>query len=110
MPDHFHALVTGLDVSCNLLSFMRNFKQITGHEHLAKFAQDLWQKKFHDHIVRPKESMARIAAYIWLNPVRKGLCADPRNYPYSGSFVTDWKTGTSFVEPWLPDWKKVRPA
>jgi putative transposase len=110
MPDHFHVLVTGLETACDLLAFIRNFKQITAHEHLAKFAHELWQKKFYDHIVRPRESSASIAAYIWLNPVRKGLCANPRDYPHSGSFVVDWKTGTSFVQPWLPNWKKPRPA
>lgn len=110
MPDHFHALLTGLDASCNLLSFMRNFKQITGHDYLAEFGREVWQKKFYDHIVRPKESMAAIAGYIWMNPVRKGLCSDPRAYAHSGSFVFDWKRGASFVDTWVPVWKKARPA
>jgi hypothetical protein len=42
MPDHLHALVIGLDASCKLLSFIRNFKQITGHDYLAKSGRELW--------------------------------------------------------------------
>src|SRR6266704_5083306 len=53
MPDHFHALVQGLDRS-----------------------SDLWE---------------RVAWYIWMNPVRKGLCAHAQDYPFSGSFTMDWK-------------------
>jgi putative transposase len=28
--------------------------------------------------------LAAVAAYIELNPVRAGLCADPKDYRYSG--------------------------
>ena len=30
------------------------------------------------------EALAAVAAYIELNPVRAGLCADPKDYRYSG--------------------------
>jgi putative transposase len=110
MPDHVHALGTGLDLRSNLLSFLRNLKQTTGHEYLNRFRRTLWQKKFHDHILRPRDSAARIAGYIWMNPVRKGICADPRDFPYSGSFTLDWKKATSSMESWTPDWKAKAPA
>lgn len=110
MPDHLHALLTGLDPKSNLLSFLRTFKQTTGHEYLHQFHRVLWQKKFYDHVLRPRDNAARIAGYIWMNPVRKGICEDPRDYPYSGSSMFDWKKAISPVESWVPDWKTKAPA
>jgi REP element-mobilizing transposase RayT len=44
----------------------------------------LWQVRYYDHIVRKTEDGRRIAQYIIENPVRKGVVADPDDYPYSG--------------------------
>jgi REP-associated tyrosine transposase len=105
MPDHFHILVSGLDPASSLLPFIKNLKLTTSREYQKNFGEALWQKKFYDHILRPRDNAAGVARYIWMNPVRKGLCKDPRQYPYSGSFVMDWKKAISPVESWVPDWK-----
>jgi putative transposase len=110
MPDHFHALISGLDPTSSLLAFIKNLKQTTSREYQKQFREALWQKKFYDHILRPRDNPAGVAAYIWMNPVREGLCKDPREYPYSGSFVMDWKKAISPVESWTPDWKAKTPA
>jgi len=110
MSDHLHALVMGLDATSDLLIFLRSLKQKTAYEFHRKFHGDLWQKKFYDHILRQKDSVERVAGYIWMNPVRKGLCKDPQEYPYSGSFVLDWKRETALVETWVPPWKEKAPA
>jgi putative transposase len=106
MPDHVHLLVTGTGAASDLLAFLRNLKQTTAHEYLHKFGRALWQKKFYDHILRPRDNSANVALYIWLNPVRKGICRDPRDYPYCGSFVLDWKKAISPAQSWVPGWKK----
>jgi putative transposase len=110
MPDHFHLLVQGLAASSNLLAFVKTLKQKTAYEFERKFHRDLWQKKFYDHILRPNDSVEAVAAYIWLNPVRKGLCDTAEDYPFSGSFAVDWKQIVPPSEPWLPSWKKKLPA
>jgi putative transposase len=110
MPDHFHALVSGLDPASSLLPFIKNLKLTTSREYQKQFGEALWQKKFYDHILRPQDNAAGVAAYIWMNPVRQGLCKDPREYPYSGSFVMDWKKAVSPIESWVPDWKAKAPA
>jgi REP element-mobilizing transposase RayT len=110
MPDHFHALVAGLDPASGLLPFIKNLKQTTSRHYQKQFGRALWQKKFYDHILRPRDNPAGVAWYIWMNPVRQGLCNDPREYPYSGSFVMDWKKTISPVESWVPDWKAKAPA
>lgn len=106
MPDHLHVLVIGADQASDLLIFLKRLKQKTAYEFRRKFRRDLWQKKFYDHILRQSDSIGRVAAYIWMNPVRKGICKDPREYPYSGSFVVDWKKVGAPVEIWVPPWKE----
>src|ERR1019366_5886138 len=49
MPDHFHALVSGLNPTSSLLAFVKNLKHITSREYQKQFREPLWQKKFHDH-------------------------------------------------------------
>ncbi len=102
MPDHLHVLVQGLDTTSDLLAFVKRLKQSTGYEFRKRFHRNLWQKKFHDHILRENEAVQSVAVYIWMNPVRKGLCANPSNYPYSGSFVLDWKNAPTPAKPWTP--------
>jgi REP-associated tyrosine transposase len=110
MPEHLHALANGLDPMSDLLAFVKNLKQKTDHEYRVRFHRDLWQKKFYDRILRKNDSVNRVAGYIWMNPVRKGMCADPREYPYSGSFAVDWKKDFAPIETWVPPWKEEAPA
>jgi REP element-mobilizing transposase RayT len=44
----------------------------------------LWQSCFGSTLVEGNGSLAAVAAYIDLNPVRAGLVTDPKDYPYSG--------------------------
>jgi putative transposase len=110
MPDHFHGLFSGIEPASDLLAFVKNLKHKTAREYLYRFHLALWQKKFYDHILRERDNPTAVAGYIWMNPVRKGLCNDPCEYPYSGSFVRDWKQEMSPVKSWAPEWKsKVKP-
>jgi len=44
----------------------------------------LWAERFKSVLLEGGEALAAVAAYIELNPVRAGLCADPKDYRYSG--------------------------
>jgi putative transposase len=110
MPDHLHGLFFGEDETSHLLAFMKSLKQTTGYQFQKRFHLPLWQKKFYDYILRPGDSYGQVAAYIWMNPVRKGLCKEAAEYPYSGSFVVDWKAIVAPSEPWVPPWKETGPA
>lgn len=106
MPDHMHVLAMGLTPSCDLLNFILSFKRGT----TAAFGKRnapciLWQKKFYDHILRGRDDPERVAAYIWMNPVRRGLCQSAQEYPFSGSFTLAWGNFQQPAEPWLPSWK-----
>ncbi len=127
MPDHVHALVSGLDERSNLLAFVKALKrtsqwqfppQLTNRKPpTEKRAQNsratvaatkpaLWQKKFYDHILRETDNFDAVVGYIWMNPVRAGLCTDPRHYPHSGSFTADWRKIARPLESWTPEWKE----
>ena len=104
MPDHVHLLLSGTDTQSDLLAFIKHFKHTTTYAR-NKNRRDLWQKKYYDHILRERDSVTGVAGYIFMNPVRKGICRDPRDYPYSGLFTTDWKKQFVTAPEWVPDWK-----
>jgi len=110
MPDHFHALLEGLSPESDLLLFVRNFKQASSREYSKEGAVTLWQKKFYDHILRAKDSPEAVSWYFWMNPVRKGLCSQATQYPYSGSFTEEWEKRVQPDEVWVPTWKKEQVA
>ena len=103
MPDHLHFLALGIAPASDLLRFAKMFKQKTAHAYLRKTSQRLWQKNYYDHILRSIEEPSHVAAYIWLNPVRKRLCKDFETYPYSGSFTNPKRILEE--ASWTPPWK-----
>ena len=44
----------------------------------------LWAERFKSVLIQGGEALAAVSAYIDLNPVRAGLCADPKDYRYCG--------------------------
>ncbi len=44
----------------------------------------LWQNRFSSTLVEGGGSLAAVAAYIDLNPVRAGIVSDPKDYDFSG--------------------------
>ena len=106
MPDHLHLLTNGTHAASNCLSFVKAFKQRSGFHFKQRTRERLWQDRPYDHILGPKDPWEAVAYYIWMNPVRKGLCERPQDWPFSGSFTIDWKR---FLTPpeklWVPHWK-----
>jgi len=107
MPDHVHLLLEGLQPPSNLLQFTKALKTKTSTKFERKTAKPLWQKKFYDHILRRNDSPDDVAWYIWMNPVRAGLCRRPEDYPFLGSFTGMWPKTPRPCAPWLPPWKKA---
>jgi putative transposase len=105
MPDHLHMVVQGADAASHLLKFVDNFKQRTGFEYHQGCGQWLWQSRFYDHILRRGDHLEDVASYIWWNPVRAGLCRNPKQYPLSGSQTIAWMQWESKTTVWNPPWK-----
>jgi len=107
MSDHMHFLAAGAADTSNLLKFIEALKQETAVEFARRRGNPLWQFKYYDHVLRGADSADRVAWYIWLNPVRKGLCRQPRDYPFLGSFT---ELGARLLKgsaagEWVPSWK-----
>ena len=71
MPNHIHMLLTfsgmaGGHGNQTIHSLIRDLKSFTS----KKFQSTLWQRSFHDHIVRNETDYQRIWKYIDENPVR----------------------------------------
>lgn len=108
MPEHLHVLASGTSDDSDLLRFLRAYKQQSSYSFRRTHGQKLWQKKYYDHILRPGDRWESVAAYIWMNPVRAGLCVQPIDWPFSGSFTVNWKQlMTAPPEMWRPPWKRT---
>jgi putative transposase len=105
MPDHVHLLSQGLTPSADLLHFLTSLKQKTAFAYKQETTQQLWQKKSYDHALRSTDPPDQVASYIWLNPVRAGLCSAANDYLYSGSLTGARPGSAPPTAPWSPPWR-----
>jgi putative transposase len=96
MPDHCHFVVLATTPDSELIAFVRGFKANAAVVLRGYGFQDLWQKGFHDHILRSSKEVSAATAYIFENPVRARLARTVYDWPFSGSFVFEWR---KFADP-----------
>ena len=77
MPDHLHGLMS-FSRDRVMRDVVSQWKEIT-----AKKVKLHWQRDFFDHRLRNDENYMEKAYYIRMNPVRKGLCQRPEEWPYA---------------------------
>src|SRR5580704_9939475 len=58
----------------------------------------LWSERFKSVLLEGGPAVAAIAAYIGLNPVRAGLCEDPKDYRYSSYAEAIAKESAAAIE------------
>ena len=105
MPDHAHLLVEGRTAQADIVKFVAQWKQSTGYIFRHELPRRFWQRRFYDHVLRTAEDSEAVAWYIWMNPVRKGIVAEPAMYAFSGSFTVEWPRRVAPKEAWIPPWK-----
>jgi REP element-mobilizing transposase RayT len=76
MPDHLHMIVSFPNTH-GMQEIVRNWKHWTSDSLNIQ-----WQRGFFDHRIRNISEYEEKAAYIRLNPVRKGLVAAAQDWPY----------------------------
>ena len=76
MPDHIHALLS-FNMGCKISRVIGDWKKWHNVHHAVK-----WQENFFDHRLRRDESLEEKALYIRRNPVVKGLCSTPEEWPW----------------------------
>jgi putative transposase len=85
MPDHIHFFCSPGSFDVSLQRFVSGFKQ-----NMTRFAWSnghrgvLWQREFHDHLLRNSELYVEKWEYVRLNPVRAQLVMTPGEWPYQG--------------------------
>jgi putative transposase len=76
MPDHIHGLLS--------FATTRRMSRVVGDwkkwHHVRHGVH--WQENFFDHRLRRDESLEQKALYIRRNPVVKGLCSTPEEWPW----------------------------
>jgi len=105
MPDHVHILVEGKHPTSDVVRFIAQWKQSTGYLFRNELPRRFWQRRFYDHVLRRPEDSDSVAWYIWMNPVRKGMVAEPQLYAFSGSFTVEWPKTPPKGTVWIPPWK-----
>ena len=79
MPDHLHGIVViSRPGGAGLIRVVQSFKSITDRAYMhcgengifPPIEGRLWQRSFHDHIIRDDADLARIRRYIDGNPAR----------------------------------------
>ena len=105
MPNHVHLELVGLTDNSDAILLLHDFKGNATSQARTRGIRNLWEKGFYDHILRDDDDRNAVAWYIFNNPVRKGLVHDPRDWPYSGSWVFDWKKAVAPIDQYNPPWK-----
>jgi putative transposase len=105
MPDHLHILCEGASARSAARVFVNRWKAASALRFERELGRDIWQRAFYDHVLRPSEHVDSFLWYIWMNPVRKGLCKSPYDYPWSGSLTIDWRKAKPSEARWTPPWK-----
>lgn len=88
MPDHCHLLVELGQVE-TLSRWVGRVKAATARtvHHAEPDLGPVWSRGFHDHALRAEESIRDVALYVLMNPVRAGLVARIKDYPF---WNADW--------------------
>jgi len=79
MPNHFHGIVIlsenngrtqGSAPTLSLSDIIQRFKSLTTtrHCHITNLSTKLWQRNYHDHIIRNEKDLNCIREYIANNP------------------------------------------
>lgn len=85
MPDHWHGLVrlAGTASLAKVIGLAKG--RISRTVGLEAGGKPVWAAGFHDRALRRDDDVLAAARYIVANPVRAGLVASVRRYPYWNS-------------------------
>jgi putative transposase len=121
MPDHLHVIWTMPESDADYATRVRLIKSAftkdltsplnmsTNDSRAGRGEQDVWQRRYWEHVIRDEKDFQAHVDYIHINPVKHGLAARPGDWPHStflkwvehGSYDLWW--GRDDMPP-LPDW------
>lgn len=97
LPDHLHCIWTlpegDADYSVRWGAIKARFSRgvkaagwnpaLRSASKVAKGEAGVWQRRFWEHHIRDEADLAAHLRYCWFNPVKHGLVAQPKDWPYS---------------------------
>jgi putative transposase len=86
MPDHFHILITveGEMTIERAVQFIKGGFAFRAGKELG-FSAPVWQRGFSEVRIYDSQAIERVKEYIALNPVKRGMAANPAEYLYSSA-------------------------
>jgi putative transposase len=111
LPDHLHTLWTLPEGDATFSTRWRLIKEAFTRAYLethkapersesrrCKGEQSIWQRRFWEHVIRDDADFAAHLDYIHINPVKHGLVAAARDWPYST--FRDWVARGVYDASW----------
>jgi putative transposase len=110
MPEHVHLLLSEPDGEslsrAMLLLKMKVSVRASKEGRRGEGTSPLWQARYFDHNVRNRAGFVTQLRYIHRNPVKRGLCDAPQDWPWSG--FRAWASGEIGVVEVECDWTAAR--
>jgi len=87
MPEHVHLLVSepAEEMLSRAMQLLKTSVSIQARKQGKRAVGEpsFWQARYFDHNVRNEEGFVTQLRYIHRNPVKRGLCAKPGDWPWS---------------------------
>ena len=87
MPEHVHLLLSepGEGMLQRFVQMLKTRVALEARKSGQRMASGppFWQTRYFDHNVRNEAAFVRQLRYIHRNPVKRGLCANPEDWPWS---------------------------
>ncbi len=102
MPDHYHVVLT-LRAEQSISALVRKVHSLFWRRGLRCLSGDVgrvWQRRFHDHVVRNEADWEQCVAYVHANPVKWGLVENPVSYGWSSCRYWETGEGLRCDPPW----------
>jgi REP element-mobilizing transposase RayT len=87
MTTHYHLLLETPKPNLAVGMKLINSAYAQGFNRRHKRVGALFQGRYHSVVIETERQLLHTALYIAFNPVRAGLCAEPEDWPWSGSVL-----------------------
>lgn len=105
VPEHVHLLLWPGEGGASIAQILQSVKQPVSARlrNRVGLPPAFWLAGGgHDRDVRSAKTVLSIMDYIHNNPVERGLCRTPLDYPWSSAAWYEDRTGPLVVDPWCP--------
>jgi REP-associated tyrosine transposase len=87
MPNHYHAVIEGPMPAISRVMHRLNGIYARSFNERHDRCGHLFQERFFSRLVRDDEYLGNVCEYVLHNPVRAGLCADAKDWPWVGGLI-----------------------